>query len=262
MWRDSWFENLSTNGKLLWVWLLTNEYTNMAGIYEVSARRIASDAMIDEQDVNELLAQFENDDKLLFEHNHVILINFSKHQKLNTNQIKGAISIIEELPEKVANLQTVHDILKKFVDMQKAFGKPSESLSKPMLNKNKNKKENKNTNNDADASIVLERFDKAWEAYRKSSDGSTLQVGSKKSALLQFNKIKESEHDLVFHAIACQIVATPSGEFRPHLATLLNAIKETYKKWEDISLEEARLMGKPKNTNQKVSQNLVEGIYN
>ncbi len=123
-WSDPWIETLSPYEKLLFIYLITNEKTNMLGIYEASIKKISFETGIENETVSKALKGFERVGKVNYINNHVILINFMKHQNFNPNMMKSAIDIYNNLPNelKVSNL----DIDKK--DYKKGF----ERLSKAM----------------------------------------------------------------------------------------------------------------------------------
>lgn len=269
MWRDTFFEELTTEQKLIWIWLLTNDNTNMAGIYEISLKRMAFEIDLDKSVISQAIDVFTNAKKVVFYENYIVLCNFIKHQKLNPNQLKSAINIIDDLPQNVRSLSVIGDIVDHINKAIESLSKPSEALPKPMRNMNMNmnkKKILKEKDADASASSVWDdRFNKAWLAYRKNQQGKVVQVGSKQNALSQFNKILDQDKLKALHAIACEINATPSGDYRPHLSTLLNAKKQTYLKWDGITLNEAKEMGKSKTSNDSSANfntaSIREGIY-
>ena len=88
-WSDPWFEELSVEHKLIFLYLLTNEKTNMLGIYEASARKIAFETGVDSKTVKSVLNDFEEFGKVSYSENYVIMINFLKHQNFNVNMKKG-----------------------------------------------------------------------------------------------------------------------------------------------------------------------------
>lgn len=97
-WSDPWIEILTPDEKLLFIYLITNEKTNMLGIYEVSTRKISFETGIDEEVITNALEAFERVGKVKYENNHVILVNYMKHQKYNPNMKKAAIDVHNNLP--------------------------------------------------------------------------------------------------------------------------------------------------------------------
>lgn len=101
IWSDTWFEDLTPNQKLLFIYLITNEKTNMLGIYEVSFKKISFETGIQRSEVEKAIKIFEEAGRVRYEHNHIILTKFLKHQNFNTNMKKSAIDVYNELPKEL-----------------------------------------------------------------------------------------------------------------------------------------------------------------
>ena len=82
IWDDNWFiDELNTNERLFYFYLLTNEHTNIAGIYKVSIRKMASESCFSPDQVKKMLATFERTKKVYYREEHIIMVNWPKHQK-------------------------------------------------------------------------------------------------------------------------------------------------------------------------------------
>lgn len=97
-WSDTWVEDLEPQFKLLFLYLVTNEKTNMLGIYEASKKKISFETGLDLETVSNGLEAFKSVEKVKYIDNHIILVNYMKHQKYNTNMKKAAIDIYNSLP--------------------------------------------------------------------------------------------------------------------------------------------------------------------
>lgn len=100
-WSDPFIEDLNPSEKLLFLYLITNDKTNMLGIYEVSIKKISFDTGLSKDIIEKSLKEFERHLKVKYIKNHVILVNFMKHQNYNTNMKKSAIDIYNELPNEL-----------------------------------------------------------------------------------------------------------------------------------------------------------------
>lgn len=101
-WSDPYVENLSTSEKLLFLYLLTNDNTNMLGIYETSIKRIAFETGIDKATILKALKGFAKDSKVFFKMDRfIVLPNFLKHQNMNPNMKKSAVDIYNNLPNEL-----------------------------------------------------------------------------------------------------------------------------------------------------------------
>jgi hypothetical protein len=98
-WSDPFIEELNSDEKLLYLYLITNDKTNMLGIYEISMSRISFDTGIKKETVLNALKRFESLSKVKLVSNYIILCNFMKHQNFNTNMMKSAIDVYNGLPQ-------------------------------------------------------------------------------------------------------------------------------------------------------------------
>jgi len=110
IWADEWFEGLSRDEKLLWLYLLTNQYTNMLGIYEVSMSRISFETGITRETLSKAFERFQREGKAFYICNRfVFLVNWLKNQSMNTNMEKNARTSLENLPDDVLSaLSDIH----------------------------------------------------------------------------------------------------------------------------------------------------------
>jgi hypothetical protein len=125
IWSDPFFEDLSPSDKLLFVYLITNEKTNMLGIYECSEKKISFETGIDSDTVKMGLKRFERVKKISRVANYIILLNFMKHQKYNTNMKKSALSTYGDLPNdlRTCDLSEFNgDSLKAFETLSNHYG--------------------------------------------------------------------------------------------------------------------------------------------
>ena len=66
IWSDNYFEELDPTEKLLFLYFLTNIYTNICGIYEIPLKIIAVETGIDKEMVKKILQRFESDKKIFY----------------------------------------------------------------------------------------------------------------------------------------------------------------------------------------------------
>lgn len=114
IWDDDWFvEELTKQEKLFYFYLLTNEHTNIAGIYKISVRRIAQESGFAKKEILSILKHFEKAKKVYYRQEYLIMPNWPKHQKWETStQIhKGLRAIlIREVPDSVLEAITTDTI--------------------------------------------------------------------------------------------------------------------------------------------------------
>lgn len=82
-WSDSFIETLSTEEKLLFIYLFTNERVDLCGIYEISIKKIAFESWIDLKKVETIIEKFTKKDKVYYIDWYIYIKNFVKHLSLN-----------------------------------------------------------------------------------------------------------------------------------------------------------------------------------
>jgi len=103
-WTDPYIEKLSPDEKLIFLHLLTNPQCNIAGVYEVRAKRIAYETGYDVEVIENILKRFVRDSKLIIYKDWVIIVNHLKNQSLGGDTAKGINRIIKESPIEVQNM--------------------------------------------------------------------------------------------------------------------------------------------------------------
>lgn len=138
IWDDEWFEDLSSEQKLVFLYLLTNQNTNILGIYQLSIKRIAYDTDLSKETVRKALEDFEKVGKVFYlEDNYIVLVNWLKNQSLNPNMKKAALSIISQLPNSLREKLLLSENFKDFESLSNAF---------LMLSASRNRSRNRNNN--------------------------------------------------------------------------------------------------------------------
>ena len=143
IWDDSWFSELPTEEKILWIYLITNQRTNMLGVYEISERKIAFDTNIPLERIRNAFKGFETLKKAKYNNGYVILFNWVKNQAYNPNMIKSALQVLEELPANIKiSVETAFkmQLKQKYESLSKA-SEPFESLSNRAISNNEKEKE-------------------------------------------------------------------------------------------------------------------------
>lgn len=99
IWKDAWYLDLEPNEKLLFVYLFTNESTNLAGIYKIALRVIAFETCLDISFVTDTLNKFAAAGKAFYEDGIVWIVNMRKYHETTSTKIKTRIQAdIDVLP--------------------------------------------------------------------------------------------------------------------------------------------------------------------
>ena len=98
-WDDEWIHALDIDEKMLYMYLLTNPLTNIAGVYKIMNTRIAFDTGIEPHRIELILRHFEKDGKAYRMDEYVVIPSWPKHQKWEKSaKIKeGIINCLVEL---------------------------------------------------------------------------------------------------------------------------------------------------------------------
>ena len=92
-WSDTWISNLDPIEKLLFLYLLTNERTNIAGVYELPLKIMAVETGIEKEMIEKILERFKIDTKVIYKDGWICIKNFIKHQDSNNEKIKKGIEL-------------------------------------------------------------------------------------------------------------------------------------------------------------------------
>ncbi len=167
-WGDNYICNLDPIEKLLFMYFLTNPFTNISGVYEINIRQVPLDTGIDKDMVLKILDRFQRDGKIYYYEGYIIIKNFTKHQAQGSKTVLAGIH---------NNLQSLPENIKKFIS-ESVEGIDTLShltITKPNLIKpNQTKTESVGFSSeeikDQDPSTLTEpkvRFLKWWKFYNR-----------------------------------------------------------------------------------------------
>ena len=81
-WSDNYISELDPSEKLIFLYFITNPFTTICGIYEITLRQIALDTGFDKEMILKILNRFSDDEKIYYINGWVCVKNFAKHQVL------------------------------------------------------------------------------------------------------------------------------------------------------------------------------------
>ncbi len=85
-WNDNWIREINPLDRYLFLYILTNEYTNISGIYELPLSTMAYGSGLDERDlIKTMLPRLEP--RVYYKDGWVIITNFLKHQHLKSKTV-------------------------------------------------------------------------------------------------------------------------------------------------------------------------------
>lgn len=106
-WNDGFISTLMPYEKLLFLYFLTNEHTNICGVYELPLKIIVSETGIAGKKVMEIISSFCG--KIVYVNGWVGIKNFSKYQNTdNSNVQKGIKEALRGIPPNI--LKKINDL--------------------------------------------------------------------------------------------------------------------------------------------------------
>lgn len=176
IWTDNHFENYSPEKKLIYIFLLTNQYVEKSGIYKISIRQISFNTGVINDIINDVINELINEGKIQYDFKEGIIFikNLFKYQK---GMIKNENILLLTIKRNYELIKT--EFWNEFFDVYSNDSLASKindllidgSLMAHQLyiNKdiNKNKNKNKNDNN-VESKLELElesQFESFWNLY-------------------------------------------------------------------------------------------------
>ncbi len=102
-WDDEWVQEHDPSEKLFYLYLLTNPLTNIAGVYQITDRRVSFDTGFNDDVVKEMWKRFEAAGKVARIGEWLVIPSWPKHQKWEVrSKIKSGIeNILLALPHEI-----------------------------------------------------------------------------------------------------------------------------------------------------------------
>jgi len=105
LWLSKFVSGLDPNGKLLFCFLLSSPFTNEAGIYEIPILMITAFTGLSDPEIEKQFKIFEDRKKIYYYDGFVIIVNHTKHQKLNPNWIKSIQGRIRQVESRLKDCE-------------------------------------------------------------------------------------------------------------------------------------------------------------
>jgi len=203
-WSDPFIEELTPSEKLLYIYFITNEKTNMLGIYEVSIKKICFETGLSKEIVSKAFETFRLSGKIKYDNNFIILVNFIKHQNYNPNMKKAAIECYNNLPKHLK----ISDLSIEGLNPLEAFETLSNHLGMVRKVEDEYKEEKESE------TIVYPSFQDFWDLYDYKKE---IKKSEQKWKLLT-----QSEKEKIMEYLPEYIKSTPDKQYRKYPCTFLN----------------------------------------
>ena len=91
IWRDNWFLELRPDEKLLFIYLFSNDNSNLAGIYEIHESIIALETGLRPARIREILVKLEASNKVHYGGGVVWIVNMRKYHSNASEKVQKNI---------------------------------------------------------------------------------------------------------------------------------------------------------------------------
>jgi hypothetical protein len=91
IWRDNWFLDLEPDEKLLFIYLFSNDNSNLAGIYEIHERIVAMETGLERTRIREILTKLEASNKVHYQDGVVWIVNMRKYHSNASEKVQKNI---------------------------------------------------------------------------------------------------------------------------------------------------------------------------
>jgi hypothetical protein len=139
----------------MFLYFLTNPFTDISGMYEVPLKNIALDTGIDKEMVIKILNRFERDNKIFYENGWIAIKNFAKHQLDNPKVLRGIEIGTAKAPESLKN------------KVKNSLSIDNDSLSHLNSNSNLNSNLNERSEETSQVNPLIELFKEVNPSYSK-----------------------------------------------------------------------------------------------
>lgn len=185
LWNDTYVSLLDPVEKLLFIYCLTNEHTNISGIYEVPLKIMAIETGIDESMLKKILPRLK--EKVRYINGFVIIKNFIKHQETDSPNVKkGILNCLQEL-----SLDFLKTLTKQGYYILPRYY--SDTLYIPYIEGRNYSNSNLDSNLDSNSitmSAVADAFNRFWEQYpTKELKKRSLEIWNSKKLDLKVDEI-------------------------------------------------------------------------
>lgn len=166
IWRDNWFLELRTDEKLLFIYLFSNDNSNLAGIYEIHESIIALETGLKKKRIDEIIGKFEADEKVLYRDGIVWIVNMQKyHSNAGAKVKKNIETIVRGIPE--CEVKQRYCIANEIVadntpSIPYVYPMDTLSYSKSNSNSNSNSKSNSKSNSNSNEDEIWLTFSSAF----------------------------------------------------------------------------------------------------
>lgn len=212
-WSDTFIQDLDSEHKLFYLYLLTNANTKQCGVYEISKRQISFDLGCSIDRVSILLKYFSDMGRIMYspETNEIALKNWMKYN--------GSTS-----PKVVKCINTELKEVKNTLLIQYVNGTYTSSQEEPEEEQKPEEEPEYTPPTPSRGDLLDADFIEFWNLYDKKRDKDKCQK--------KWKRLTRDEKQAIFETLPKYVASTPDKGYRKNPLTWLNG-----KCWEDEIIE-------------------------
>jgi len=202
LWQDTYFSELNNKEKLFFIYLISNEYVNICGAYEVQDRRICFDTSITDTDLQKIKEKLQKDGRFIFIDGWVKITNIDKYNNYrfserNEKAFNRELQLIPEYIREIFGLTFTMDDFKEKSYQKQGGEYVHRTIAEKLLNRKLAKNEivhhlDNNPENNHPTNLVVMDKDKHQQLHSgKISLNDTNMILVSKDLILAINKKQE-----------------------------------------------------------------------
>lgn len=202
-WSDNFISELNPLDRYLFLYFLTNEHTNIAGVYELPLKTVSFETGLELDMLKKMLKRLTG--KIAYIDGWVCIKNFQKHQSAESLTVKRGIEI---------EMSKIPDNIRKKIE----YGYPMDTPSGDIIYSNSNVDINSNTNTDTHSVSQINEIIKLFE---KINPACKKMYGNKTQRKACSDLIETHTYEKVVSVIEKTLPAIRGLKFFPTITTPL-----------------------------------------
>jgi len=173
-WKDEYITQLSSEEKLIFLFLLTNETIGMTGIYQVYPQEIALWCGTTEEKARKVLDKLTSDKKIIYKDGWIRVMNHSRYQNYNSgnrkNSFKKEMSLIPQYIKEI-DVDQMSTSGRPNADMMSVKNQKSKIINQKLKINNKNSEKKKNKKKEKEIFEIRDHYNRVFQKKTTSVRG-------------------------------------------------------------------------------------------
>jgi len=229
-WRDPKVLRLSSNDKLLFIYLVTSADAHYSGVYYCPLQMIQLETGLSENVVSKGIDTLSKGYMVEYDYssNEIFIINMAKFQVVSPTQIKGVATHFEETIQSQALIQS---FIKKYDTLSIPYNIPCRgSIDTTETDRETDRETNIKNEKKERINTYTEDFEIFWSEYCRPEG-----KGSKPNAFKEWKKLTNLEKDYALENILLYKKSQKETQYMAHAERYLKG-----RLWEGLAVEETK----------------------